>query len=43
MAQTPGSFLAAETRGRFGASHAEFAEFLPFAAKLTSKYLIYQI
>ena len=30
-----GSFLAAETRGRFGASHAELAELLPFAARLT--------
>jgi hypothetical protein len=30
-----GSFLAAESRGRFGASHAELAELLPFAAKLT--------
>jgi hypothetical protein len=30
-----GSFLAAESRGRFGASHAELAELLPFAARLT--------
>jgi hypothetical protein len=34
MAQTLGTFLAAETRGRFGASHAELTELLPFAAKL---------
>ena len=32
VAQTLGSFLAAESRGRFGASHAELAEILPFAA-----------
>jgi hypothetical protein len=35
MAQTLGTFLAAETRGRFGASHAELVDLLPFAAKLT--------
>src|SRR5258707_7471879 len=35
MAQTLGTFLAAETRGRFSASHAELTELLPFAAKLT--------
>ena len=35
MAQTLGSFLATETRGRFGASNAGLAEVLPFAAKLT--------
>src|SRR5258705_13375039 len=35
MAQTLGTFLAAESRGRFGASHAELTELLPFAAKLT--------
>src|SRR5258707_9153275 len=35
MAQTMGTFLAAETRGRFSASHAELTELLPFAAKLT--------
>jgi hypothetical protein len=35
MAQTLGSFLAAETRGRIGASHAELVDLLPFAAKLT--------
>src|SRR5260370_36544075 len=34
MAQTVGTFLAGETRGRFGASHAELTELLPFAAKL---------
>ena len=34
MAQTLGTFLAAETRGRFGASH-QLTELLPFAAKLT--------
>src|SRR6476646_4933178 len=33
MAQTLGTFLAAETRGRFGASH-QLTELLPFAAKL---------
>jgi hypothetical protein len=35
MAQTLGTFLATETRGRFGASHAQLAEFLPYAARLT--------
>jgi hypothetical protein len=35
MAQTLGAFLAAETRGRFGTSHAQLAEFLPFVARLT--------
>jgi hypothetical protein len=35
MAQTLGTFLAAETSGRFGASRAELTELLPFAAKLT--------
>src|SRR5712671_7472949 len=35
MAQTLGTFLAAETRGRFGASHAELTQLLPFAARLT--------
>jgi hypothetical protein len=34
VAQTLRSFLAAESRGRFGASHAELADLLPFAAKL---------
>jgi hypothetical protein len=34
MAQTLGTFLAGETRGRFGASHAELTELPPFAAKL---------
>jgi hypothetical protein len=35
MAQTLGAFLAAETRGRFGSSHANLADFLPYAARLT--------
>src|ERR1700753_921677 len=35
MAQPLGAFLAAETRGRFGSSHANLAEFLPYAARLT--------
>jgi hypothetical protein len=35
LAQTLGTFLTAETRGRFGASHAELVDLLPFAAKLT--------
>jgi hypothetical protein len=35
MAQTLGTFLATETRGRFGSSHAQLAEFLPYAARLT--------
>jgi hypothetical protein len=35
MAQTLGAFLATETRGRFGTSHAQLAEFLPYAARLT--------
>jgi hypothetical protein len=35
MAQTLGTFLAVETRGRFSASNAELTELLPFAAKLT--------
>jgi hypothetical protein len=35
VAQALGSFLDVETRGRFGASHAALAEFLPYAAKLT--------
>jgi hypothetical protein len=35
VAQALSSFLDAETRGRFGASHAALAEFLPYAAKLT--------
>jgi hypothetical protein len=35
MAQTLGAFLAAETRSRFGSSHANLAEFLPYAARLT--------
>src|SRR4051794_23280839 len=33
-AQALGSFLAAETRVRFGASQAELAELLPYAARL---------
>src|ERR1700754_2668099 len=35
MAQTLGAFLSAETRGRFGSSHAKLADFLPYAARLT--------
>ena len=35
VAQALGSFLDVETRGRFGASHAALAEFLPYSAKLT--------
>ena len=35
VAQALGSFLNMEMRGRFGASHAALAEFLPYAAKLT--------
>src|ERR1700729_1585165 len=35
VAQALGSFLDVETRGRFGASRAALAEFLPYAAKLT--------
>jgi hypothetical protein len=35
MAQTLGAFLAAETRGRFGASHANLADFLPYVSRLT--------
>ncbi|MBV9459657.1 MAG: metal-dependent phosphohydrolase [Bradyrhizobium sp.] len=35
MAQTLGAFLATETRGRFGASHANLADFLPYVSRLT--------
>ena len=35
MAQALGSFLATETRARFGSSHANLADFLPYAARLT--------
>jgi hypothetical protein len=35
MAQTLGAFLATETRGRFGSSHGNLADFLPYAARLT--------
>jgi hypothetical protein len=35
MAQALGAFLAAETRGRFGTSHAQLADFLPYVARLT--------
>jgi len=35
LAQALGSFLATETRARFGSSHAELADFLPYAARLT--------
>ncbi len=33
-AEALGSFLAADMRGRFGASHAKLAEIIPFAARL---------
>jgi hypothetical protein len=33
-AQALGTFLASETSGRFGASHAHLSELLPFAARL---------
>jgi hypothetical protein len=33
-AQALGSFLASETRGRFGSSNAELSDLLPYAAKL---------
>ena len=33
-AQALGAFLASETNGRFGASHAHLSELLPFAARL---------
>ena len=35
VSQALGSFLTAETKDRFGASHAGLTELLPFAAKLT--------
>jgi hypothetical protein len=35
MAQTLGAFLATETRGRFGASHGNLADFLPYVSRLT--------
>ena len=35
VAQALGTFLASETRSRFGASQARLAEFLPYAARLT--------
>ena len=35
LAQSLGSFLAAETRGRFGSSHGQLADFLPYVAGLT--------
>jgi hypothetical protein len=35
MAQTLGAFLAEETRGRFGSSHANLADFLPYVSRLT--------
>ncbi len=35
MAQALGTFLATELRVRFGSSHAQLAEFLPYAARLT--------
>src|SRR6266853_286596 len=35
VSQALGMFLTAETKDRFGASHAGLTELLPFAAKLT--------
>lgn len=35
MAQALGAFLAADMRSRFGSSHAQLADFLPYAARLT--------
>ena len=35
VAQALGAFLATETRGRFGSSHANLADFLPFISRLT--------
>ncbi len=35
MAQTLGAFLATETRGRFGSSHSNLADFLPYVSRLT--------
>ena len=35
MAQALGSFLTAETKGRFGATNARLPEILPYAARLT--------
>src|SRR5579872_6600561 len=35
MAQALGGFLAAETRVRFGSSHANLADFLPYISRLT--------
>src|SRR5258705_13772537 len=33
-AEALGSFLASETRGRFGSSHGELSDLLPYAARL---------
>ena len=35
VAQALGTFLASDTRSRFGSSHARLAEYLPYAARLT--------
>lgn len=35
VAQALGSFLASDTRSRFGSSHVRLAEYLPYAARLT--------
>ena len=35
VAQALGTFLASDTRSRFGSSQARLAEFLPYAARLT--------
>lgn len=35
MARALGNFLAAQTRGRFRASHANLADFLPYISRLT--------
>src|ERR1700750_2474414 len=39
MAQTLGTFLATETRGRFGSSHAQLAGFLPYVSRVTLELL----
>jgi hypothetical protein len=39
MAQALVSFLAQETRGRFGSSHANLADFLPCISRLALEYI----
>jgi hypothetical protein len=39
VARELGSFLSAETQGRFGASNAPLTELLPYAAKLALEYI----